>query len=53
VFAADSIMRRVFDSEHQIEHWSEFERGGHFAAMENPEFLAGDVRAFFGGLRTR
>ncbi|HRK44896.1 MAG TPA: epoxide hydrolase, partial [Nocardioides sp.] len=31
-----------------IVHWSEFERGGHFAALEVPELVAGDLRAFFG-----
>lgn len=30
-----------------IEHWSEFERGGHFAAMEVPEELISDLRVFF------
>jgi epoxide hydrolase len=30
-----------------LTHWSEFDRGGHFAAMEQPELLVGDVRAFF------
>lgn len=32
-------------------HWSEFTRGGHFAAMEAPDLLVGDVREFFGTLR--
>jgi pimeloyl-ACP methyl ester carboxylesterase len=27
-------------------------RGGHFAAMEEPELLARDIRAFFRPLRT-
>ena len=27
--------------------WSEFDRGGHFAAMEAPDLLVDDVRAFF------
>lgn len=27
--------------------WSEFDRGGHFAAMEVPDLFAGDVRDFF------
>jgi epoxide hydrolase len=49
----DVALRRLAERDHNVVHWSEFERGGHFAAMENPEFLAGDVRAFFGGLRTR
>jgi microsomal epoxide hydrolase len=30
-----------------IIHWSEFDRGGHFAAMEEPDLLAGDIREFF------
>jgi len=37
------LAERLFD----VRHWSEFGRGGHFAAMEVPEALAGDVRAFF------
>ena len=32
-------------------HWSEFERGGHFPAMEVPDLLVGDVRTFFRGIR--
>jgi pimeloyl-ACP methyl ester carboxylesterase len=32
-------------------HWTEMPRGGHFAALEEPELLAGDVRKFFGKLR--
>jgi hypothetical protein len=34
-----------------IVHWSEFDRVGHFAAMEAPDLLTGDVRQFFRGLR--
>ncbi|AUX33899.1 MULTISPECIES: epoxide hydrolase family protein [Sorangium] len=30
-----------------IVHWSEFDRGGTFAAMEEPDLFIGDVRAFF------
>ena len=30
-----------------IQHWSEFERGGHFAALEVPEDVVADLRAFF------
>jgi pimeloyl-ACP methyl ester carboxylesterase len=51
VFGADSIARRLLDPEHKIEHWSEFERGGHFPAMEVPDLLTGDIRAFFRHLR--
>jgi pimeloyl-ACP methyl ester carboxylesterase len=35
----------------EIVRWTEFPRGGHFAAMEEPELLAEDVRAFFRPLR--
>lgn len=34
-----------------LSHWTEFDRGGHFAAMEQPELLVGDVRAFSRSLR--
>jgi len=46
-FGADDLLRRVLDPERRIEHWSEFERGGHFPAMEVPDLLVGDLRAFF------
>jgi epoxide hydrolase len=29
-----------------LSHWTEFDRGGHFAAMEQPGLLADDIRAF-------
>jgi pimeloyl-ACP methyl ester carboxylesterase len=32
-----------------IQHWSEFERGGHFAVLENPEAIVADLRVFFTG----
>ena len=32
-------------------HWTEFDRGGHFAALEVPELLVDDVRMFFRHLR--
>jgi pimeloyl-ACP methyl ester carboxylesterase len=51
VFAADSTIRSLMDPAGKIKHWSEFDRGGHFAAMEEPELLAGDIREFFGTLR--
>ena len=44
---AGTVIRRVMDSEHQMAHWSQFDRGGHFAAMEVPDLLVSDVRAYF------
>ena len=35
----------------QSPFWTEFDTGGHFAAMEAPDLLVGDVRSFFRGLR--
>ena len=51
VFAADEMTRYVLNSDGRIEHWSEFERGGHFPALEVPDLLVGDVRTFFRELR--
>ncbi|WP_350347595.1 epoxide hydrolase family protein [Agromyces sp. G08B096] len=52
VFADDFQTIRVFAERDNsnIVHWSRFERGGHYAALEVPEVLAGDIRAFFAGL---
>jgi epoxide hydrolase len=47
VFPDDFSIRRLVEHEHTIVHWSEFDRGGHFAAMEQPDLLVGDVRDFF------
>jgi len=30
-----------------IQHWSEFDHGGHFAVLENPDAVVADLRAFF------
>ncbi|HEY4268602.1 MAG TPA: epoxide hydrolase [Galbitalea sp.] len=53
VFADDFISVRSFaDRDNSnIVHWNRFEKGGHFAALEVPLLVAGDIRAFFGGLR--
>jgi hypothetical protein len=32
-------------------HWTEFDRGGHFAAMEEPDLFVADVRRFFRQIR--
>jgi pimeloyl-ACP methyl ester carboxylesterase len=46
-FPPRSWVERGYD----VVRWTEFGRGGHFAAMEEPELLAEDVRAFFRPLR--
>jgi epoxide hydrolase len=41
-------IRRFAERENtNIVHWSEFDRGGHFAAMEEPVLLIEDLRTFF------
>ncbi|MEU3014384.1 epoxide hydrolase family protein [Nocardia asteroides] len=50
VFAEDLAIRRYAEPNAHIVHWSEFDRGGHFAAMEAPDLLVGDIRAFFRAL---
>jgi epoxide hydrolase len=47
VFAEDISIRRYAEQSNNIVHWSEFDRGGHFAAMEAPDLLVADVREFF------
>jgi len=39
----------MMDPDHEIEHWSEFDRGGDFHSGEVPDLLVGDVREFFRG----
>lgn len=53
VFADDFQTIKVFAERDNtnIVHWSRFDRGGHFAALEVPELVIGDIRAFFAGLR--
>lgn len=50
VFAADLSIRAAVD-QGQVTRWTEYPVGGHFPAMEVPQLLVDDVRAFFGGLR--
>lgn len=51
VFASDFRTVRVFAERDntRIEHWSTFDEGGHFAALERPADVAADIRAFFAG----
>ncbi|MDT8429177.1 MAG: alpha/beta fold hydrolase [Pseudomonadales bacterium] len=41
------------EQQYNIVRWTEMPRGGHFAAMEEPELLLADIRAFFRTLRGR
>jgi pimeloyl-ACP methyl ester carboxylesterase len=50
VFAEDIAIRRYAERVNNIVHWSDFEAGGHFAALETPDLLVQDIRAFFASL---
>ncbi|NNH68882.1 epoxide hydrolase [Nocardia uniformis] len=51
VFPSGTVIRGIAEKQHTVVHWSEFDRGGHFAAMETPDLLTTDVRDFFRKLR--
>ncbi len=51
VFAEDVAIRRYGEQMYNIAHWSDFDTGGHFAALEVPDLFVQDVRAFFKTLR--
>lgn len=43
-----SWVERVFN----VQRWTRMPRGGHFAALEQPQLLTEDIRAFFRPIRT-
>jgi pimeloyl-ACP methyl ester carboxylesterase len=43
--------REFAERSYNVRRWTEMPRGGHFAALEQPELLASDIRAFFRDLR--
>ena len=49
IFAAS---RRWADRAYtDIRHWNKLDRGGHFAAFEEPDLLVDEIRTFFRGIR--
>jgi pimeloyl-ACP methyl ester carboxylesterase len=46
-------IRRLAEKTNKIVHWSQFDRGGHFAAMDAPDLLIDDLRVFFRRFRDR
>jgi pimeloyl-ACP methyl ester carboxylesterase len=39
--------RKYIERGFNIQHWTDFPSGGHFPAIERPEWLAGDILQFF------
>ena len=50
VFAEDIAIRRYAERANNIVHWSDFDTGGHFAALETPHLLVQDIRTSFASL---
>ena len=44
--------RKWAERSFNLGRWTEFTKGGHFAALEEPQLLAEDIRTFFRPLRT-
>ncbi|MGW4351489.1 epoxide hydrolase family protein [Nocardia sp. NPDC004582] len=51
VFPGNGTIRGLAERQNTVVHWSEFDRGGHFASMETPDLLTRDLRDFFRKLR--
>ena len=43
--------RQWAERSYNLQRWTQMSRGGHFAALEEPDLLAEDIRAFFRPLR--
>jgi microsomal epoxide hydrolase len=46
-----NVPRRWVEAQYNVVQYTEMPRGGHFAALEEPELLVDDVRKFFRNLR--
>ncbi len=49
--AVDRAPREWAERSYDVRRWTDLPRGGHFLAMEEPDLLAEDLRAFFRPLR--
>lgn len=47
IFNTHPVIRRMTDPDQSMRYWSEHSEGGHFAALEAPDLLVDDLRAFF------
>ena len=43
--------RAWVERQYNLTHWADMPRGGHFAAMEQPQVFSEDLRAFFRTVR--
>ena len=49
-FGDEPLIRRILDPRGSLAYWNQHAFGGHFPAMEVPEVLVDDLRAFFASL---
>ena len=42
--------RSMVERTYNVAHWTDFKSGGHFAALERPDELVGDIRKFAASL---
>ena len=49
-FGDEPLIRRILDPCGELAYWSQHAAGGHFPAMEAPDVLVADLRAFFASL---
>ena len=50
-FGLEPLVRRLLDPDQTRPYWNEHADGGHFPAMEVPDLLVADLRAFFARYR--
>ena len=50
IFPGDRTIRALAERQHHIVRWTEYDRGGHFAALEAPDVLIKDLREFAASL---
>jgi epoxide hydrolase len=44
-----ALPRQIVETRYQVVRWTDMPRGGHFAALEQPDLLVEDIRGFFAG----
>ncbi|WP_225878033.1 hypothetical protein [Spongiactinospora rosea] len=50
-FAGDGAIRGLAELSNTVTHWSEYDRGGHFASLQAPDLLVADIHTFFRTVR--
>ena len=54
VFEGDIVFRpkKLMEKANNLQHWNVFEKGGHFAPMEEPKIITDEIRKFFRNYRS-